>query len=446
MSGKQDTPFRAGDTSCDSSRVAPAVDSALGAAPTADSERHALLDALRGLALFGVLFVNMIWFSTGGGAVPSAMAEALPTAPIDRWVDRFMQVFVFAKANTIFTFLFGVSFALQMQRLEQRGAAARSIYLRRLVGLLFIGLLHLFGAWKGEVLHVYAIAGIALLLVSRWRTSTLIVVGLLLALIVERLLSQGERWMQWFGVNPTAVMFGDRGSSAEMQAQRLATFQTGSYGDVLWAQWNMMLQSGYFGLGLATWIVYALGRFMLGVAAARGGYLFEPERHVHALRAAVLIGLPLGLICTVSAWLAQALERIGWVALGPDWRMLSSVLTPLGTMLMAVAYVACVALAWGYAPLRRLLIIAAPAGQMALTTYLLQTVFNSLVFFGFGLGFVGRMGAAGCLLLSLAFFAVQVAVSRFWLHHFRFGPFEWLWRWWTYGVRPAWRRGSAVRP
>ena len=446
MSDKQSTPFRADDTSRDLSRVAVTVDSALGAVPTAETERYALLDVLRGLALFGVLFVNMVWFATGGAAVPSAMVEALPTAPIDRWVDRFMQVFVFAKANTVFTFLFGVSFALQVQRLEQRGAATHNIYLRRLAGLFLIGLLHLFGAWKGEVLHVYAIAGIALLLVWRWRTSTLIVVGLLLALVVERLLSQGERWMHWLGVDPTAVMFGDRGSSAQMQAARLVTFQTGSYGDVLRTQWDMLLQSGYFGLGLATWIVYALGRFMLGVAVARGGYLFEPERHVRALCAAVLIGLPLGLFCTISGWLLQALERIGWITAGPDWRMLSSVVTPLGTMLMAVAYVACVALAWGYAPLRRLLIVAAPAGQMALTTYLLQTVFNSLVFFGFGLGFVGRVGAAGCLLLSLAFFAVQVVVSRFWLRHFRFGPFEWLWRWWTYGVRPVWRRDGDVRP
>jgi uncharacterized protein len=81
-----------------------------------------------------------------------------------------------------------------------------------------------------------------------------------------------------------------------------------------------------------------------------------------------------------------------------------------------------------------------PIGRTALTNYLLQTPICYLLFCGFGLGLMGRVGPLGCIVLSAVLFAAQVALSHAWLHYFRMGPVEWLWRWWTYGARQSLRR------
>jgi uncharacterized protein len=80
---------------------------------------------------------------------------------------------------------------------------------------------------------------------------------------------------------------------------------------------------------------------------------------------------------------------------------------------------------------------------MALTNYLSHSVINYLLFFGFGLALMGHVGVAVCLALTIAVYALQLVLSRWWLAHWNYGPFEWLWRWWTHGARPRFRRVSA---
>jgi uncharacterized protein len=70
---------------------------------------------------------------------------------------------------------------------------------------------------------------------------------------------------------------------------------------------------------------------------------------------------------------------------------------------------------------------------MALTSYLTHSACIVLLFYGIGLGLVGKMGAAGCVMLSVAIFTAQVVLSALWLKPFRFGPVEWVWRSLTYG-------------
>jgi uncharacterized protein len=76
---------------------------------------------------------------------------------------------------------------------------------------------------------------------------------------------------------------------------------------------------------------------------------------------------------------------------------------------------------------------------MAVSNYLAFALFNSLFFFGFGLGLLGRVGSAACVAIALAFFGFQCVLSAWWLRRFQYGPVEWLWRAWTYRRWPAWR-------
>jgi uncharacterized protein len=408
--------------------------------PAPALERIGLLDALRGLALFGVLVVNMNWFATAASSIPREQFESLITAPIDRWVGFLVSTFVYAKANTIFTVLFGASFALQMSRLQQRTDHPRRFYVRRLLALLVIGLVHFIGFWKGEILHVYALTGFVLLAFWRVGTRTIVVIGLILIIVVYPVMAQ---WDTVFGPmllpsfierNPDPV------NTPEALAAREAAFVSGSYREALCEQWRYVWKSRYLQFGVLVWCVYALGRFLLGAALLRSGYLTRPEQHRRKLVWAAVLGLPLGLFCFQSWMVVQRFELHGLVASAQAWRPITGMAEQIGSVLMALAYMALIALAWQARLSGRVLRWFVPHGQMALTNYLLQTVFNSIVFFGYSFALVGRIGATGCLVLSLAFFALQTWASKLWIDRYRFGPAEWGWRWWTYGARPPLRR------
>src|SRR5687767_11439626 len=132
--------------------------------PISLQERIEILDVLRGLAICGILIGNMQWFS-GYGMMPPAMAELSPIA--DRVTYFLVHFLVEGKFYSIFSFLFGFGFALQIARAEQRGDFKASLFKRRLFWLLVIGLLHAYLLWAGDILSIYAVMGFLLILFRR---------------------------------------------------------------------------------------------------------------------------------------------------------------------------------------------------------------------------------------------------------------------------------------
>ena len=129
------------------------------AAPTSASERVEIMDVLRGVALFGVFLVNLTQFASVNVMSTEPQLLSLPSAPVDLALYDVLGWLFFDKANTIFAFLFGLGFYLQMQRLEARGADFEVVYLRRLCVLLAIGSIHVVFLWAWDILHLYALAG-----------------------------------------------------------------------------------------------------------------------------------------------------------------------------------------------------------------------------------------------------------------------------------------------
>jgi uncharacterized protein len=123
-------------------------DEGTGAAPVAAAERVVLMDVLRGVALFGVFLMNLLPFAGQGVMSTETQLQSLPTAGIDYALRNVLYWLVADKANTIFAFLFGLGFYLQMTRLEARGRDAEAIYRRRLTVLLVIGIAHNFLLWN----------------------------------------------------------------------------------------------------------------------------------------------------------------------------------------------------------------------------------------------------------------------------------------------------------
>jgi uncharacterized protein len=408
------------------------------AAPVSRGERIELLDVVRGFALFGVLLGNLLW--TGPGAsLSDAQLAALPTAAVDPWADALWDFVGHDKANTLFAFLFGLGFAVQLERGAASGSRGGSFlgrYVRRLGVLFLFGLAHNFLLWYGDILHLYAVTGLLLIPLRRLSDRALVVGGLALAF-----LARPAFWICTHAVPAVAAYLDaqpDFYSDAARQA-RGEMLLSGSYADVLRVNLDVTLNDWILPFGFVPWIGYVLGRFLLGHWVGRNRFLEDPGRFESGWRRLLGFALPLGL--AGSAWRAIA-DFLELELAGPA-RIVSGLFVQAGIVALAASYLAGIALLhlrsgrWR-ARLRRL----APVGRMALTNYLVQSFLYVFALYGVGLGLLDELGSTALWGIAVAFFALQMLASRWWLDRFEFGPCEWLWRALTYGRRPPFRRAE----
>lgn len=236
--------------------------------PTPDgtpvSERHELLDALRGFALFGVLLVNLRALSLYD-FLPADAKGALPSAGVDSLLAPLMASLVDGTSVTLFSLLFGVGFAIQSQRAQGRpGGTAR--YVRRLLLLLGIGLVHAYVLWWGDILRYYALLGLLLVPLSRLPAWAMAAVGAVIVVALPVLLQPVLP-----GLLPPQI------SSAESAARALEAFQSD--------RWTTLWQANFerdVRMRIAVWMLpgYVLGRLMIGAALGRSQVLQQPEAHL----------------------------------------------------------------------------------------------------------------------------------------------------------------------
>jgi uncharacterized protein len=184
-----------------------------------------------------------------------------------------------------------------------------------------------------------------------------------------------------------------------------------------------------------------LAMFLLGAYIGKRRLYRDLAGNASLLRRVFAVGLPVGIIGNALLVPLDAMTPAYpptpmWVAL----QTLSAVVVPA----MTLAYASGFALLWS-SPSGSFLRALAPAGRMALTTYVSQTLVGISAFYGIGLGLHGTFGLVECVAFACAVFALQCIVSALWLSLFRFGPLEWLWRRATYGTPlPMLRRSAAM--
>ena len=403
-------------------------------APVAPEGRSRLLDGLRGLALLGILIVNMVGFIGFGMMDEKQRALALGSA-FDDISELLIEWLLTGKFYSIFSLLFGIGFALQIERLARRGEGVGR-YLRRLAVLFAIGLAHMLLLWFGDIVALYALMGFALLLFRNFSDRALLRWAVLLWLapvawsavihlagidFSKPLYDQGLRTLVAAGIDVSVgplAYYRDTGFIEQL---------AGRPGEAFFRLGDLVYQLRF---------AKVLAMFLIGLWVGRRAIYAEPGAHRRLLRRVTAIGLGAGLpLAFARAVLAMA---------GPDtpaMRLLAEALYCLSTPTLALGYAAGIALLWADGG-RRLVEWAAPAGRMALTNYLTQTVVQSLLFYGWGLAWIGRLGLVFVFPFALTIFAIQLACSRWWLARFRFGPVEWLWRSLTYGQAQPMRRGS----
>lgn len=175
------------------------------------------------------------------------------------------------------------------------------------------------------------------------------------------------------------------------------------------------------------------GMFLFGMWCVRSGVVAAPGRFPRLLAGLRRLALPAGLAAMLASLALQPAQRWGEVGLRSAT---ASTLASLAGVLMCLGYAGWIVAGLQSPRWRPRLLALAPAGRMALTNYLLQSLVCTTLFFGYGLGLFERMPRAWQIPFALGLFAVQVVASRWWLRRARFGPVEWLWRWVTYLRRP----------
>lgn len=408
--------------------------------PVSSAERVQALDVLRGFALLGILLMNIEGFVGPVLASQTGLDPAWQGA--DRWADALVYILVQGKFYSLFSLLFGMGFAVMLTRAQSAGRPFVALYLRRTAGLLVIGLIHALLIWSGDILVAYAVISLPLLLLFR-RTPTglLPIWGLALyALPVAAMLGMGVLGSIAQSEPQAAAHFQKAMAEQAEQWNAWLELQRVSYGGddysaAVAQRWNDMAGMTSFLLVYFGWLV--LGLFLLGSWFVRSGAIARPQQFPLLYARLRNVALPLGLGLMLVAFRLLPTNDPGRL----DWVFgLATALMLVANLLMCLGYLAWIMRGLQSAHVARWLGWLAPAGRMALTNYLTQSIVCVGIFYGYGLGYFEQLGRAWQVLFAFALFSVQVWWSRAWLARFAYGPAEWLWRAVTYGYLPALRR------
>jgi uncharacterized protein len=409
--------------------------------PVAPGERIEIIDVLRGFALFGILLVNMEFFRDSIFVMMAGVKDWVE--PWNRAASWFISTFGQGKFFILFSFLFGLGFALQLLRGEARGINPVLIYRRRLFVLLVIGAVHAFLIWMGDILLMYALIGFLLLLFRRRSEKALLRWAVAFFLLPVVLMAGFTGLIQLGRMVPEGRAEIEKGfaEQAERMEQHLAAsrraYAAGSYPEVT-RQRAFEVSLFYFKWGIF-FIPYVLGMFLLGLYIGRRGIFRDIEPHLPWIRRMRWPALALGLAGNI---LNTAMMEISNPAVPSPPMLLGQVGYILGGPALTFFYVSTLMIWWQSETGRRRLKPLAAVGRMALTNYLTHSIVCTLIFYGYGLGYFGKIGPAQGIGLTVLIYSLQIPFSNWWLGRFRFGPAEWLWRTLTYGKAQPMRLAS----
>jgi uncharacterized protein len=430
------------------------MQAALAAGPVRADDRIASIDTLRGVALFGILIMNITAF----GLVSYAYSNPIPDGAltgINFWTYVGVDVWFEGSMRAIFSMLFGAGVILFTARGDRPVAATAlaDLYYKRTILLILLGLVDAFLLlWPGDILYIYGVVGLFLFPLRKLSASRLLFAALLMLLLyaaTEAYRFQRFADMQAEAAEAQALLEDDWEIDAEQQ-EAIDGWQK----ELKWIRPTeqeiekelTMRRSGYFSVlvGQASDVIEgqavsarsyhfwdAFITMVLGMALYKYR-VFDASRSRRFYTRMALLGFAVGL--PVNAW-----EVYRFVA--SDYDIFSTILPTydLGRLGCAFGYVGLVMLFCKSRILRWLRTSLAAVGRMALTNYLAHSVLCALVFNGVGFGLVGELQRYQLYYWVAGIWLIQLAVSPLWLHYYRFGPVEWLWRSLTYGARQPMR-------
>lgn len=400
---------------------------------SSQTSRIEIIDALRGVALAGIVICHMVENYIGAIA-PISFSEAVNIGPADQIIDAFIGIFLRGKFIALFSFLFGLSFFIQMDNGAQKNISFGPRFLWRLLLLFIIGYLHSL-LYRGDILTIYAMLGIFLIPFYKVNSKWVLGLAALLFLGLGRYLI-----FFFFGAEHLFMDVDPTDQETPRVLEYYNTLKEGSIWEVFKTNGyeghldKMNFQYGVFGRGYFTFAFFLIGLFV-------GKYrFFSRYKEEKSLINKILFG------SVITFLVAIGITAAAFISLGPEttfdnWAaMIGLSGMDLANFSITSIYIMLFVILYRKIKPERWLRQFAPYGRMALTNYFLQSVLGTLLLYGWGFGYIGELRNIYTFLIALVLIAFQMWYSKLWLKHFYYGPLEWLWRSLTFFKRYAFRR------
>lgn len=404
--------------------------------PIQPKERYVILDSVRGLALLGICLANYPELSLYS-FLDSSITKAMPTSGIDRVIRYLQYIFIDGKFYTLFSILFGIGFSIILSNAKQKGRNGLRFFYQRMTVLFLFGLFHLVFLWAGDILILYAFLGFFLPLFRNVSNHKLLIFAgalLMFPILIDACVNLFSWNLAAPAINATAHFHHQFGITDETFPTWLVEQQT--YLDVLkFNTAGSFIRMQEFIEGNR--IFKVLGLFLLGLYIGRNRLYANMDTHTALFKKVRFYGFLIG-IPTTLLYAYSAMNGHPWSFMG------HSVLYTISIVPLALAYATAICLWYirhkEYAVFR---FFALP-GRMALTNYIMQSVFGIIIFYGIGFKWGASVGLVYVELIALGIFLVQVLYSHLWLSKFQYGFLEWIWRMLTYNkwLRIAKRKSS----
>jgi uncharacterized protein len=388
-------------------------------------QRYIILDSLRGIALLGICLANFPEFSLYTFQ-NSQTTGAMPTAGIDTVIKYIQYIFIDGKFYTLFSLLFGIGFSIILSNATLNSQNGIKVFYRRISVLFLFGLFHLLFLWAGDILILYAFLGFFLPLFRNVSDKKLLTYSAILILLPIGI----DTCVELFGWNLAApairaTAYFHKQAGITPQNFPVWLVESQSYLDVF--KFNLagsFIRMQEFIDGNRAFKV--LGLFLFGLYIGRTGIYANLQDHQSSLRKIMKFGFIFGFPASVLyAWSAMNDHPMGLAG--------HSAIYAVSVVPLSFAYISAICLWYVKNQQKNIFKIFAAPGRMALTNYLMQSVFGIIIFYGIGFGFGAKTGLVYVELIAAAVFGVQILYSYIWLNNNRFGPFEWVWRILTHG-------------
>lgn len=392
--------------------------------PTDTSSRYHSLDLLRGIAVLGILIMNIQSYSMIEAAYlnPTAYGDF---SGVNKIVWMLSHILADQKFMTIFSILFGAGIVLFSERIEAKGIKPAGLHYRRTLWLLVFGLFHAYLLWYGDILVPYAMCALIVYLFRKKSPKILFIIGLILVSIAFFIaLFSGWSMKSWPTESVEELMYSWYPPESAVM-EELSTYR-GSWLEqmVLRVPTAIMIETFFF-LFLTFWRV--AGLMLIGMALYKWGVLTAQKSkrfYINCLLIGFAIGLSLiglGLQQNISAKFSIKFSFF-----------LGSQFNYWGSVFVAFGYISAVMLISKLLKTKKVKNLFEGVGRTAFSNYLLQTFICTTIFYGHGFGLFGSVERGTQILIVFAVWIFQIFITNMWLKHFRFGPAEWLWRSLTY--------------
>ncbi len=429
--------------------------------PVEVTKRIVSIDILRGIAVFGILLMNI----AGMGLPAPAYGDPSIAGGSEGWnlnVWIMNNLFFEGTMRAIFSMLFGAGFILLTSRIEAKGGGAvtADVYYRRTIWLLIFGLVHGYLLlWVGDILYAYGLMGMFLYPFRNVTPYKLFLAGLILliigsvldikdyminsethrkATIARTAIEKGEEPGKEFteALEAWEAIEKEGKPSEEEIQERIESRHKGYFSIVKsLAPVNAKFQSE-FAYRYDVWDI--LSMMLIGIALFRYS-VFKAEKSFRFYWMMVLIGYPVGIginIYETHHIISNNFEIMAFQKAGMTYN--------IGRFFTAMGHIGLVMIFCKANLLKGLAKRLAAVGKMALTNYIMHTVITGIIFLGFGFSMFGKLERHQLYFIVIGIWMLQLILSPLWLKYFKMGPLEWFWRWLIYKQQPELAKHSPM--